>query len=352
MNSKVVIHLSKLDRNLNVIKMQLEPGVKTMAVIKDNAYGHGIVEVARHIERKVSWFCVAEAVEGKVLREAGIKIPILVFETPSAETASLYSDHDLTASVSDITVLRILKTGTQYHLNFDTGMHRLGLLPADVEPLKEEMLKFPDLECTGIYTHFYKADDPGNPEVEHQLKIFRKIRKQFPDGLMTHTANTGAIFHYQHLNLQFDAVRPGVCLYGYAAGQIDIPELEPIIEWRSRLMQVRKISEGQPVGYGGRWRMPFDGYLGTIPVGYSDGVFRGLSGKINVEINGRVYHQVGTISMDYMSVFLGETEFEPDTEVFLLRGKDLTAGEWARASETIPYEITTSIKEKVDREYR
>lgn len=117
-------------------------------------------------------------------------------------------------------------------------------------------------------------------------------------------------------------------------------------------MQVRKISEGQPVGYGGRWRMPFDGYLGTIPVGYSDGVFRGLSGKINVEINGRVYHQVGTISMDYMSVFLGETEFEPDTEVFLLRGKDLTAGEWARASETIPYEITTSIKEKVDREYR
>ncbi len=352
MNSKVIIHLSKLDHNLNVIKRQLDPGVRTMAVIKDNAYGHGMLELARHIEKKVSWFCVAEAVEGKVLREAGIIIPILVFETPSIETAGIYTDHDLTASVSDISVLDILKKGTQYHLNFDTGMHRLGMLPDDVEVLKAKMADHPELECTGIYTHFYKADDPGNPEVEHQLKIFRKIRKQFPDDLMTHTANTGAIFYYQHLNLQFDAVRPGVCLYGYAAGQKEIPELEPIIDWKSRLMQVMKISEGQPVGYGGRWRMPFEGYLATIPVGYSDGVFRGLSSKINVEINGRVYHQVGTISMDYMSVFLGETRIEPGTEVYLLKGKDLTAQEWARISETIPYEITTSIKEKVDREYR
>lgn len=352
MNSIVTIHLSKLDHNINVIKKQLDPGVRTMAVIKDNAYGHGIVEVAKHIEKKVSWFCVAEAGEGKVLREAGIKIPILVFETPSEATARLYTEYDLTASVSDISVLGILKNGTSYHINFDTGMHRLGMLPNDIEPLKAEMEKYSDLECTGIYTHFYKADDPGNPEVEHQLKIFRKIRKHFPDDLMTHAANTGAIFYYKHLNLQFDAVRPGVCLYGYAAGRKEIHELEPIIEWRSRLMQVRKIAEGQPVGYGGRWRMPFDGFLGTIPVGYSDGVFRILSGKINVEINGRVYHQVGTISMDYMSVFLGEAEIEPGTEVYLLKGKDLTAQEWARESETIPYEITTSIKEKVDREYK
>lgn len=352
MNSKAIIHLSKLDHNLEVIDQQLKPGVKKMAVIKDNAYGHGLLELAKHISDKVEWFCVARVDEGVRLRANGIGNPILVFEAPRSATAALYTEHQLTATLSEVSLLEVMVPGTEYHINIDTGMHRIGVLPEDISELREQMEKHPELSCTGIYTHFFKSDDPGNPEVAQQLELFKSVRKDFPAELMTHTANTGAIFHYQALNLQFDAVRPGVCLYGYGAGDVEIPELEPIVDWTSFLMQVKKVKKGEPVSYGGRWTAPEDGFIGVVPAGYSDGIFRTLSGKIKVQIDGKLYPQVGTISMDYLVVYLGEDKPEKGAEVFLLRGKELNASEWASQAGTIPYEITTSIRDKVIREYR
>lgn len=322
-----------------------------MAVIKDNAYGHGIIEVAKHISERVDWFCVARVDEGKILRENGIENPILVFESPVESTAHLYSGINLTASVTETDSLKLLKPGAEYHINIDTGMHRLGVQADDVDELKAEMLKHPELKCTGIYTHFFKSDDPGNIEVKEQLEKFNAIRSEFPSGLMTHTANTGAIFHYTDLDLQFDAVRLGVCLYGYSAGEAEIPELEPVMDLSSFLMQVKKIKKEEPVSYGGRWAAPEDGFIGIVPAGYSDGIQRILSGKINLEINGKLYPQVGTITMDYLVVYLGQDKIAKGTKAYLLRDNTLTAGEWARKANTIPYEITTNIKAKVVREY-
>ncbi len=351
MNTKALIHLSKLDHNLDAIDRRLKPGVKRMAVVKDNAYGHGLIPVSKHLEDRVEWLCVAHALEGKQLREAGITKPILVFEAPLQETASLYTDFNLTATLNEIDALDVLLPGSEYQINIDTGMHRLGVLPNDVSALLESIPSYKEVTCTGIYTHYFKADDPGNQEVKQQLTLFREIRAQFPSEWMTHTANTGGIFHYQDLDLQFDAVRPGVCLYGFGAGEVDVPDLEPIMDIKSFLMQVKPVRKGEPVSYGAKWVAPKDGYIGIIPTGYSDGIPRILTNSIKLKIGEKLYDQAGVISMDYTIAFLGEDQFQRGTEVFFLKGKELTATEWAKVAHTIPYEITTNIRNRVTKIY-
>ena len=322
-----------------------------MAVVKDNGYGHGMVPIAKHIKDNVEWFCVARAIEGVQLREAGIMNPILVFEAPLQRTALLYKSHNLTATLTSVSDLELLEPGTDFHINFDTGMHRLGVLPEEVSELKEALFGYSDLNCSGIYTHYFKADDPGNPEVKQQLELFKSIRSEFPSEWMTHTANTGGIFHYTNLDLQFDAVRPGVCLYGYGAGDVDVPDLEPILDLKSFLMQVKKVKQGEPISYGGKWIAPGNGYIGIVPAGYSDGIPRILTSKIKLMIGEKLYQQAGTITMDYMVVFLGEDYYPAGTEVILLKGRELSAKHWADIAGTIPYEITTSLKERVPKEY-
>jgi alanine racemase len=351
LNGKAVIDLSKLVHNLRVTQNRLQAGVKTLAVIKDNAYGHGIFEVAKSLEKLVDGFCVARVDEGVQLRKAGIGVPILIFEIPDPQKTAAYLVYNLIATVADLSTFKHLKAGTEYHLNFDTGMHRIGLYASQIEAIKTAISDRTDCTPTGIYTHFYKADDPGNPEVKKQLELFKSIRKEFPVEWMTHTANTGAIFHYSDLKLQFDAVRPGVCLYGYGAGEKVIKELQPAMELRSHLVQTKKIKAGETVSYGGTWTAPNDGYLGIIPVGYAAGVPRGLSNKIEVEIVGKTYRQVGIISMDYLQVFLDADHYPIGTEVLIMGEEGQDAKKWAALTGTIPYEITTQINPLLKREY-
>ncbi|MFV1885240.1 MAG: alanine racemase [Balneola sp.] len=351
MSAKAIIHLSKLDSNLDAIDRRLKPGVKRMAVVKDNAYGHGLIPVSKHIKDRVEWFCVARAFEAKELREAGIRNPILVFEAPLEETASWYVDYNLTATLAEVNSLNVMLPGTEYQINIDTGMHRLGVLPEDASEVRAAIGKYPELTCTGIYTHYFKADDPGNPEVKKQLELFKSVRSQFPSEWLTHTANTGGIFHYRDLDLQFDAVRPGVCLYGFGAGEVEVPDLEPIMDLTSSLMQVKKVRKGETVSYGGKWTAPKDGYIGIIPAGYGDGIPRILTNSIHLKIGEKMYEQAGVISMDYTIVFLGEDKIPSGTEIFFLKGKEINASNWAKIANTIPYEITTGIREKVEKVY-
>ncbi|MEX0721713.1 MAG: alanine racemase [Balneolaceae bacterium] len=351
MSSTLLIDLKKLDHNLNAVNAQLEKNVLRMAVIKDNAYGHGLLPIANRLKEKVEWFCVARVDEGVKLREAGIKIPILVFEIPPAGKEELYLSHNLTASIPDLAVFECLKEGTDCHLKFDTGMGRLGIMPADAEQALEKMKQNSHLNYTGIYTHFANADSVNHPHVFEQLKVFKAIRSTFPENLMTHTANSGAIFYYKEAGLQFDAVRPGVCLFGYAPGQVEVPQLQSIAEWKTHLVQVKKIHKGDVAGYGSRWEAPKSGMLGLIPVGYAHGVSRNLSGKFEVGIGNKFFPQVGTISMDYSAVFLDDTYFEAGEEVTLLRSGDLSVRSWAHTLGTIPYEVITGISIEVKREY-
>lgn len=350
MSSTLYVHLSKIGKNLDAVNKRVGRGVQRMAVIKDEAYGHGILPVADYLKEKVEWFCTARLDEAVQLREHGITNPILVFEIPPTGKEKLYLTHDITASISDLSVFERLRPGTKAHLHFDTGMFRLGILPEGVSEANEKMKTY-DLNYTGIYTHFANSDVESHPRVLDQLEIFRSIRSQFPEQLLTHTANSGAIFYYHDKGVLFDAVRPGVCLYGYAPGSDEISDLEPVIEWKSKLVQVKKLRRGDLVGYGSRWEAPEYGWLGTIPVGYADGIFRNLSGEFLVEINGLRFQQVGTISMDYIMVYLKKQKLETGNQVTLLRNGELSAKMWAKKMGTIPYEITTAISPKIKRVY-
>ena len=351
MRSEIIIDLLKLDSNVEAIKRRLKPEVKIMAVIKDNAYGHGAVPVAKHLSTQVDWLCVATLPEAIELRDGGIELPILVFEVPEKQDAHKYIDYRITATVSDISTFEILEEGTNYHLNFDTGMRRLGIPMEDVESALSLFRTYSKLKCTGIYTHFSSADEPVNESVTKQLEKFQSILKKFPDDLLKHTANTGAIFYYQHLDIQFDAVRPGVCLYGYMAGETETSDLTPIIEWKSYVMQTRAVKKGESVGYGETWKAPEDGIVGTIPIGYSDGVQRLIGGKFSVLINGEMIQQVGRISMDYFGVYSPHNSFKRGDKVYLFRGDELSPKKWAKILKTIPYEITTSLNNRISRRY-
>ncbi len=350
MRSEIIVHKSSIDANFEAIKRRLKPGVKVMAVVKDNAYGHGLVEFATHIQRETDWFCVVRVEEGIILREAGITNPILVFEVPNAERAPLYPKYDLTATVADITGFELLEEGTSYHINFDTGMKRLGMYSSQIPAVLEQVKLNPKIHCTGIYTHYANSDVEEGNTVAEQLNLFTNIRSNFPSELMTHTANSGAIFYHTEKNVHFDAVRPGISLYGYAPGDEAIPDLNSVIDWKSYFMQAKKIKKGEAVSYGCIWKAPKDGWIGTVPVGYSDGIPRILGSQIQLMKGNELLQQVGRVTMDYIMAF-SEKEIQLGEEVFLFNRKELTPNEWATKSGTISYEITTRLNQRTKRFY-
>lgn len=347
-NSVVTINLSSLKQNVNALSCFLDEGTRIMAVVKANAYGHGAVKVAETLDPLVEAFAVNDIHEGIELRENGINKPILVFCVPGKSFASQYRVHNLTATISSKEQFAMLPNGTSYHLNFDTGMGRLGFNAEDAEEVAQMVHQSSKLFCTGIYSHFATADNPGSELVPRQHQQFKEILQHFPDNITTHISNTGGLAFYE--TEQFNMVRLGIGLYGYPPGETKIEDLKPVMSWKSNLVQIKEIEAQKSVSYGAKWFAPEDGYLGVIPVGYDDGLKRNLSGKITVRIGSETYDVVGTITMNYSMVFLRGDKHPAGTKVELLYpGSDALV--WARQLDTIPYEILTGINEKIPRQY-
>ncbi len=347
-NSVVTVNLKRLKKNVEGLSTCLDKETKIMAVLKADAYGHGAVHVANALDSLVAGYAVNNIQEGIELRESGVEKPVLVFEPPQRLFVAKYFEHNLTATVSSAEHFELLPEDTLYHLNFDTGMGRLGFHPEEASRIAELVQENKSLNCTGIYSHFATSENPRSEKVAEQHQMFKKIRNHFPDGLTTHICNTGGTAFYE--TDQFDMVRLGIGLYGYPPGEIKIKEVTPALEWTTELVQVRQIKADSTVSYGATWKAPSVGFLGTIPVGYEDGLKRNLTGKMSVQIGDREYPLVGTITMNYSMVFLQDDHFDPGTKVKLLyRGND--AAGWAKKLNTIPYEILTSISPKVPRKY-
>lgn len=348
-NSSITIDLSAIRHNLMVIRNKVAPGTKIMPVIKANAYGHGSIELANALQDDANWFAVNSVDEGIELRDAGIGLPILVFGVPDQETADLYSSYNLTATISNLEHFRLFPAGTEYHLNFNTGMGRLGLDANNVSQVKIVMENHSELMCSGIYSHFATSDNPGSSKVEEQIGRFRKICEAFPEQLLTHLSNTGGAFFYP--DAAFDMVRTGIGMYGYPPGETDLGDLRPALLWKSSLVQVNPIRKGETVSYGARWEAPKDGFIGVIPVGYEDGLKRVLSGRIGFQVGEKELPQVGSITMNYCMVFLGEERLQVGTEVHLISPSANDVKEWADIADTIPYEILTSLSPDIPRFY-
>ncbi|MDX1636822.1 MAG: alanine racemase [Balneolaceae bacterium] len=351
MNSYLEVDLSAIRHNVQVLKSYTSPEVKLMAVVKADAYGHGSRQVAKALQERADWLAVNSVEEGVELRGAGISLPILVFSVPDDKTAPAYPEYALTASISALSHFGRLLPGTEYHLNIDTGMGRLGIRPDEVTAARKKMQEYQELTCTGIYSHFATADDPASAKAEKQLELFRAARSEFDETLLTHMANTGGTAFYS--SSHFDMVRTGIGIYGYPPGRMLIHGLEPALRWGSELVQIKRVQKGDSVSYGARWHAPEEGYVGVVPVGYEEGISRLLSGNLEIAVNGELYPVAGTVTMNYVVLFLGAaTTCSEGDEVEILGGHSLTAGEWARRTGTIPYEIVTGISGRVPRIYK
>lgn len=340
-NSTAEIHLNNLENNIRVLQSMMKPGVRHMAVIKANAYGHGAIEVAKFLDDKVDWYGVCSLPEAIELRENGINKDILILGAPDKETAHLYLMHDLTAIISDFEHFDWLPGDTICHLKFDTGMGRFGFYPEQVTEVLQHMDSHKELNYQGLMTHFAKADDPDSEMVKEQLDKFNSVRSYFDSSLIVHAANTGALAFYE--NTQFDMVRTGIGIYGYPPGETEIDGLKPVMTWKSRLVSCKKIKKGTTVSYHAKWSAPKDGYIGIVPVGYADGYRRNLTHKSHVRIAGKDYPTVGIVTMDYVMVFLGDDKYPAKTPVIVMGNDGNTAKDWGDITDTISYEILSGI---------
>jgi alanine racemase len=319
------------------------------AVVKANGYGHGAVEAARAAQRGgATWLAVATADEAAELRAAGIHGRLLVMGALAPEELRIALDADADVVAWREEFVAALPADARIHVKLDTGMGRLGTRDPDEAT---RVARAAGDRLAGAMTHFATSDD--DPAfMAQQLERFLP----WADGLgvMRHAANSAAALREPAARL--DMIRCGIAIYGMDPFHRDPAEhgLEPALELVSYVAEVKRARAGESAGYGRRFIAERDTWIGTIPVGYGDGVRRGLTGRAEVLVDGRRVPLAGTVSMDNITVDLGDEPVERGTEAVLLgaRGDQrILAEEWASALGTINYEVTCGLSPRVPRTY-
>jgi alanine racemase len=360
-----IVDLGAVERNCARLARELPRDGRLCAVVKANGYGHGAVECARAaLAGGASWLAVAAATEAAELRLQFPKTPILTMGalTEAELVLALDASSDVAAwreSHVDLVAAHAVdrEAPPRVHVKYDTGMGRLGERdPNAALRVIDRVAAHPRLELAGLWTHFATADDPESSFFDEQLERFaalvERVRADHP-GVLVHAANSAATLREPASH--FGMVRCGIAVYGLDPFQADPHEheLEPALELRSYVADVKRFSAGDSAGYGRRWRAGADTRVGVLPIGYGDGVRRGLTNAADVLIEGRRHPMVGTVSMDNVTVDLGaETEVEPGEEVVLIgrQGDErILCEEVARCLDTINYEITCGISQRVPR---
>lgn len=363
----VEVSLGTLSDNYRAIQAHVG-GAKVMPILKANAYGHGLVDIARHmVSLGAPCLGVAFLEEGILLRRAGIRAPILVLGGIIGNQVPIFIEYDLTLTASSVEKLQQIEAAARRmgrraraHLKIDTGMERIGVHYYSATPLLEESLHCQHVEIEGIYSHFANADATDLSSAREQLARFNQVLGFYDErGLqppMRHMANSGAVLQLPEAH--FDMVRPGLLLYGHYPTP-DIPRsvaVRPALTWKSRVVYFKVVQPGHPVSYGHTWQSDHMVRLVTIPVGYGDGYFRALSNQAEVIIRGKRYPVVGRVCMDQMMVNIEWDSAWNGDEVILLghdpaSGLTITADELATQAGTVPWEVLTNINTRVPRIY-
>jgi alanine racemase len=362
----VEVNLTRLTENLRLIRQQVAPA-RVMTILKANAYGHGMVEVARHVVANgADYLGVAVLEEGILLREQGITAPILVLGGIMGNQVPLFLKYNLALTASSVEKLEQVEAAAVHmglparvHLKIDTGMERIGVHYYSAEVLLEASLGCRKVIVEGIYSHFASADSADLGYARLQLERFQEVlgfyqRRSLPPPPLRHMANSAAIL--QLPESYFDLVRPGILLYGvYPSSEVKrtLP-VRPALTWKSNVVYFKVVQPGHPVGYGSTWQSDHLVRLITVPVGYGDGYFRSMSNKAEVIVRGKRYPMVGRVAMDQITVNIEWDSAYNGDEVLLIGEAGETAitvedlAEWAG---TIPYEILTNINTRVPRVY-
>jgi alanine racemase len=363
-----------IERNCHRLKRELGGRSQLCAVVKANGYGHGADVAARAaVDGGAGWLAVAAPSEvvsdGVDLRAILPDTPILVMGALTTGGASPDDLENALGARCDITVWRpeflahVAALGARaahrprVHVKYDTGMGRLGARdPEVVRQMVRDAATDDRVELVGLWTHFATADEPDSDFFDEQLARFRELAvplKEEHPSLLLHAANSAATLRDPASH--FDMVRCGIAIYGLDPFHQDPAkrDLVPALELRSYVADVKRFEEGDSAGYGRTWRAPRETWVGVLPIGYGDGVRRGLSNNAAVLVGGRRYPLVGTVSMDNITIDLSpETDVEPGAPAVLIgsQGEErILAEEVAHRLDTINYEVTSGISQRVER---
>ena len=363
--TRILVDLDAITHNLGAIRKRV--GVPVMGIVKAEAYGHGLVPVARHLQAQgVDQLGVAFLEEGIALRQAGITLPILVLGGIFGPQAADLIAHDLEVTVSSLDKLRQVEAAAGslgrkaiVHLKVDTGMERIGVHSYSCAALIEAAVASQWCTIKGIYSHLACSDDPSSPMTALQVERFAEACAHFErlgaPMPLRHLANSGGVLHFPETWL--DMVRPGIVLYGVLpdpASQRSM-DLRPALSLVSQVVYFKVVRAGNPVSYGATWAPAADTRVVTVPIGYGDGWPRALSSRGQVLVRGHRYPVVGRICMDQFMVDIGCDSAWNEDEVVLVGtsgAEKITVEDVALAAGTIGYEILTGLNGRIPRAYR
>lgn len=368
--STASIDLVSYTSNLRLISSAVKPGVKIMAIVKANAYGHGLEHIAKAAEKYgVAYLGVVSVGELRQLRELDIKIPVLILNNQDSESATeavelgaeiTVMDRDIINELQDISQKNSIVT--KVHLKIDSGMHRAGCDPKDATSLASLIDTSTNLKLQGIFTHLAESEDPNSEFTDKQIALFNEcitdIKKAGLKPELIHCANSAAIF--AHPNTHFDMVRPGIMTYGLTPFGEDHPlfdtlekQLEPVLTLSSKVIFVRELKKGDSVGYNRRWTADRPSKVALIPIGYGDGWRRTPHNAGRVLINGAYAPIVGSVAMDQLVIDVTDLDNVSVGDEVVLIGKQgklaISAEEVATKCKTINYEIVTALSNRIVR---
>jgi alanine racemase len=375
------INLGALKNNFNLIKKEAQKNskknpkgknhVKICAVVKANAYGHGFYGTSLALaEFGADYLGTADYVESlslrKYLNKHGQKsIPIVCLGTLKQDKKLI---KEIIRNKIDITITDLksavflndsaksINAKPDVHIQFDTGMNRVGITEEKIIETIRKIAKLENINLKGIYSHFATSEIKDHSFAKKQLKLFiNVVRKLETEGIkfeLKHMQNSGGIFNYK--NDFFNMVRPGISLYGYypdtKAPKNDIG-LVPVMSLKSRVNMIKEVKKNRSISYGRRYFTKEKTLIASVPVGYGDGYYRGLTNKAKVIINGKKYKTVGTVCMDWVMVNIKKNEDIKVGDRVILLGPEYPAYEHSKIVNTIPYEITCHISPRVKRIY-
>jgi alanine racemase len=362
--TRILVDLDALSHNLAAIRAHVR--VPVMGIVKANAYGHGLVPVARHLQAQgVDQLGVAFLEEGIALRAAGIDLPVLVLGGIFGPQAAEFIANDLEITVSSLDKLRQVEAAAEalgrkatIHLKIDTGMERIGVHSYSAGPFIEAAVASRWCVLKGIYSHLACADDPDSPMTALQVERFAEACAHFQrlgaPMPLRHLANSGGVLHFPDTWL--DMVRPGILLYGV---QPDLAsrrtvDVRPALSLVSQVVYFKVVKAGHPISYGATWAPQRDTRVVTVPIGYGDGYPRALASRGQVLLHDKRHPIVGRICMDQFMVDIGQDSAWNEDEVVLVGTRDGTTigiEALAEAAGTIPYEILTRLAERIPRLY-
>lgn len=363
------VDLEAIRHNIQETKKHIKPETKIMAIVKANAYGHGVSEVTAALEDLADAYGVAMMEEAMELRRAGIDKMILILGYTGEDWFPELIENRISQTVYTKEMAEHLNKAAarlgkkaRIHIKIDTGMSRIGFMPTDetVEIVKQ-IAELPYVEIEGVYTHFARADEKT---IEAARIPFRKymdvVHKLETEGIsipIKHVSNSASIIQFPEANL--DMVRSGISTYGiYPSEDVpkDILRLHPAMQWKAKISYVKTIEKGTAISYGGTFTADKEMRVATVPVGYADGMKRDLSNKGRVLVHGKFAKILGRICMDQFMIDVTDIPKTSAGDTVTIFGRDgenqIPVEEIAALSHSFPYEFVCSITGRVPRLYK